>query len=228
MFSVTGSRNLNAESGAMAPTTGGRQDSSNAGQVGGDRYILWIDGVGAVMLCLADRVSIGGPSFEGGMADISLMANLSRTHATMVRTREGYLLEAHAPTRVAGREVHDKTHLNDGYEIELGGRAKLSFQLPTVLSGSARLEFVSDHRPSYSVDSFVLMDDTCLLGPGPENHICCPCWPGAVLLFRRNGQLWCKSRMELFVGETHVREEAALQPNDIVTGPEFRFRLEVV
>ena len=46
-------------------------------------------------------------------------------------------------------------------------------------------------------DGIVLMDDTCLLGPTQENHIRCRDWRESVLLYRRDGELWCKSRQEI-------------------------------
>lgn len=190
------------------------------------RFLLWIDGVGAYLLCLSERMTIGGPASEGVPADLSLMAGLSRQHATILRGAEGYLLEAHCPTRVGGRDVHERAHLNDQYEIELAGRVRLRFRLPTVLSGSARLEFVSDHRPAQRLDGVVLMDDTCLLGPGGENHVTCPDWPGSIVLFRRDGGLWVKSRLDVFVGTQHAAAGARVNSGDIVTGPELRFRLE--
>ena len=194
----------------------------------GRKYLLWVDGVGVYLLCLGQRVSFGGPAFDENAADVSLLADLSRRHATIVRCGEGYLLEAHANVHVAGRAVSQQVHLNDGYEIRLGDDVEMKFQLPTALSTSARIEFQSDHRPTLSVDGLVLMDDTCLLGASPENHVVCPECPGSVLLIRKGTELWCKSRMEVFVGRERVTQERRIESGDIVTGPELRFRLEEV
>jgi hypothetical protein len=190
------------------------------------RYLLWIDRVGQFLLCLSDQVTIGGPGREGNSADISLFANLSRKHATLERGREGYIIEAHGAVKVAGRSVDDRANLNNNYEIELGNSVKLKFRLPTALSASATLGFVSDHRPARSVDGVVLMDETCLLGPGPENHIRCPLWTESIVLYRKDGQFYCRSRCDLFVNGDIVRGAAALKSGDVVTGAELRFRLE--
>jgi hypothetical protein len=199
---------------------------SNPSPAGDEKFVIWIDQVGAFLLCLANEVTIGGPAAEGVGADVSLLANLSRRHATFARSGERYLLVAHAPAQVAGKPVHDRVDLSDGYDVALGANVRLRFRLPSVMSGTARLEFVSDHRPSRSADSVILMDDTCLIGPGVENHIRCPAWPHAVLLFRRDGRLWCKSRDELFVGGRHAPEGAELVPGAVVTGTDIRFRIE--
>jgi hypothetical protein len=157
-----------------------------------------------------------------------LLAGLSRRHATIIRAADGYFLEAHAPARVAGRDVCDRAFLNDGYDIELGASVRLRFRLPTALSASARLEFQSDHRPAHSVDSVILMDDTCLLGPGDENHVPCPDWPGTVLIVRKQQEMWCKSRLDVFVGERRAKDGLPIHSGDIVTGPDLRFRWEAV
>jgi hypothetical protein len=157
---------------------------------------------------------------------VSLLANLSRRHATFVRSGERYLLEAHAPATVAGKPIFEQVDLNEGNDVTLGSAVKLRFRLPNAMSGSARIEFVSDHRPNKPADGVVLMHDTCLLGPGAENHIRCPGWPQAVLVYRRGNELWCKSREELFIDGQHAPTGGTLRPGSIVTGSEIRFRLE--
>jgi hypothetical protein len=193
---------------------------------GGAKYVLWVDRVGSFLVCSGERISLGGPALDKAAADITLLANLSRRHATIVRSREGYLLQAHCPAMVTGRPVHEQTNLNDGYEIQLGDSVRLCFRLPTVLSASARLEFVSSHRPARRIDGVVLMDDTCLLGPGRENHIGCPNWPDSILLMRRDDKLWCKSRMEIFIDGRHAPAGGEIAPGSIVTGPDLRFMIE--
>jgi hypothetical protein len=73
-----------------------------------------------------------------------------------------------------------------------------------------------------------LLDDTCLLGPQGENHIRCPRWPESVLLYRREDELWCKSRADLFIDGRHHPQGGRVQSGSIVSGMEFQFRLEAV
>lgn len=180
-----------------------------------------------------DRVTIGGPELPSGKpahpreaADIAILSDLKRRHATIVRTGEGYLLEAYGPARVSGREVHDRATLNDGALIELGRSVRWRFRQPSSLSLSARLEFVSDHRPTQAVDGLVLLADTCLLGPGDENHIVCPDWPGQVLFVRQKDELWCRSRLELTINGHRLNGGRRLRSGDVVMGEELRFRIE--
>lgn len=192
------------------------------------QYCLWVDRVGSFLICLNDQVTFGGPANSHEAADISLLADLSREHATITRSGENYILAAHAPCRIAGRDVHDRSPLNDGYEIGMGESVRLGFRIPTALSSSARIDFLSHHRPALSADGIVLMDETCLIGPGSDHHVRCHDCSGVVLLLHQDGQLWCQSRMDLFVGEQHHQQKFLLHDGDTVTGPELRFRLEAL
>jgi hypothetical protein len=191
-----------------------------------ERYVLWIDGVGAYLVCLGERVSIGGPQGEREFADVALLANLSRCHATFVRSGEGYVIEAHGLTTVAGRPVEGRTLLSDGYTVELAGSVRLRFRQPTVLSPTATIEFESSHRPVRRIDGIVLMDGTCMLGPGRENHIVCADWDRSVLLYRKENGFWCKASGDVFMdGQAHTGG-GAFSAGQVVSGLDFRFRLE--
>ena len=190
------------------------------------RYLLWIDGVGAYLVCLAQRVTIGGHRPDGQNADLPLMSNLNRQHATLIRGTEGYVLESHGPVKVSGRPVQEKLFLTGDRELELGSSVKVRFRLPSVLSMTATLDFVSDRRPSHTIDGVILMEDNLLIGPSRDNHIRCPNWSEAVLLYRRGEQLWCKARGDVFVDQSLARSGSPLRPGQIVQGKDLRFRLE--
>lgn len=191
-----------------------------------DRYTLWIDGVGAYLLFLKDRVTFGGPARDNEPADVAMLANLSRKHATIVRGGEGYILEAQGQAQVAGRSVEEHAYLANNHEVRLGSNVALRFRMPSALSATARIDFESDHRPTQSVDGIILMEDTCLLGPGSDNHVQCHEWSESIVLFRKNDELWCKSRGDIFVDGTLVKDAAQLRPGAVVTGLDSRFRLE--
>ena len=201
-------------------------DPSGSDPADHNRYLLWIDGVGAWLMCLGERVSIGGPQGDVEYADVALLANLSRKHVTFVRSGEGYILETHGLTTVSGRPAEDRTLIADGYTIELGGSVRLRFRQPTVLSATAAIDFESSHRPARRIDGIVLMDGTCLLGPGRENHIVCAGWDQTVLLYRKGDAFWCKAPGDVFIDGTPHTGGGAFQPGQVVTGLDFRFRLE--
>ena len=192
------------------------------------RYMLWIDGVGAWQLCAGSQFLIGGPTLEHASADICLMANLSRRHATLQRTGEDWFIHPHQSTVVSGRAVTGPTLLRTGDAICLAERVRLGFRIPSVLSGSALIDFESHHRPVQTVNGIILMTDSVLLGPRKDYHICCPDWPELVVVYRQDGQLRCKSKATLKVNGERVRDSVVLNDGAIVSGEDFRFRVETL
>lgn len=195
---------------------------------------VWIDGVGCFWLSLKDRLMIGGPGAPAAkpddsreLTDLPLLSDLNRQHAAIIRTGEGYLLEAFGPVRVAGREVLGRAVLIDGADIELGRSVRLRFRMPSPLCLSARLDFLSDHRPSQSVDGVVLLADTCLLGPTDDHHVVCPDWPGQVLLVRQGHELTCRSRLSLTINGQRLSSRQLLQSGDVIASDDLRFRVEI-
>jgi hypothetical protein len=193
-----------------------------------NRYMLWIDGVGAWQVCAGDTFVLGAPSQEHKSADISLLANISRRHATIRNKSDSWTLNAHHPTHVAGQDVDGIVSLTSGDEIRLAQSVRLGFRIPSALSTSAIIDFESEHRPTHSVDGVVLLSDHCLLGPRKDHHICCPNWQQTVILFYRDGQLRCRSKAHFAVNGKVVCESKQLRHGDIVAGDEFRFRIEEI
>lgn len=200
--------------------------------------LLWIDGVGCWMLHLKDRITIGGPgsSSRGDRsAQLQLLADLSRSHASLARSGESYLLAADGPASVARKPITRPTVLRDGDVVGLGSAVNLRFRQPSALSLTARLEFVSDHRPERRIDGVLLMDQTCLLGPGADCHVVCPEWMQRIIIFRRDGRLWCKrggspatgQDEDLYMNGCRVTAAAPLKDGTIVTLGESRFRIEM-
>jgi hypothetical protein len=191
-----------------------------------DRYMLWIDGVGAWQICVGSRFLIGGPTLEGTSPDICLMANLSRRHATLQRNGEDWFIHPYHSTVVSGRSVASPTLLRTGDAICLAERVRLGFRIPSILSGSAMIDFESHHRPNHSVNGIILMTDSVLLGPRKDHHVCCTDWPELVVIYRQDGQLRCRSKAAMSVNGDRVRDSAVLHDGAIVSGEDFRFRIE--
>jgi hypothetical protein len=194
--------------------------------VGSERFYLWVDGVGAFQLFTGSRVTVGGPTRDPETADLVLLANLSRKHATFVRSEQGYILEAHGACKVADRPVEGSTLLNNNYRLELASGVRLRFRTPSVLSATAVLDFVSDHRPNRSIDGVILMEHACLLGPASDNHIVCSEWEEAVVLYRRPEGFWCKSQSPVSIDDQWTENGGLVKPGSCVSGSDFRFRLE--
>jgi hypothetical protein len=193
--------------------------------------LLWIDGVGCWMVFPGGQVTIGGPVEPGSSqaaADLCVLANLRRLHATIERSGESY--------RLSSVDAGEPTFLRDGSEINLGGRFKMHFRVPSVLSQTAVLSpageawprmFTAGRTPA-SVDGIVLMDEVCLLGAGNDAHVPCRDWDQTVILFRRQGQLWCRSQGEIEVDGEPVTTGRPLSNGSVVGSAGWRFRVEAV
>lgn len=197
-----------------------------AGPMSKDRYILWIDGVGAWQLSLGTEFQIGGPTHEDVAADICLMANLSRRHALLSRNGEDWFIHPHGSTVVSGRTITRPALLRSGDEICLAERVRLGFRIPSVLAGSALIDFESHHRPAQSVNGIILMTDSVLLGPRKDHHVCCSDWPDVVVIYHQAGVLRCRSKAALSVNGNRVQDSVELIDGTVVSGEEFRFRIE--
>ena len=206
--------------------------------VTGARWLLWIDGAGTFLVLTASEVSIGrlttsatplasskAPSDE---AQIALMGNLSRQHATLRRAGDDYILDAHSATTINGRAVDREVLLPTTCELAFNNSVRINVSQPSPLSASARVDVLSGHRSRLSLNGIVLLAETCLLGPGAENHIRCPQWSSSLVLVRRNEGLSVKSREPLFVDGQPASGLATILPGATVVGPSQRFRVELL
>ncbi|MCA9038703.1 MAG: hypothetical protein KDA65_00010 [Planctomycetaceae bacterium] len=189
------------------------------------RLFLWVDQVGGYLVCLNEDVTIGAVTGEKEEVDIPVMANLSRHHATIRRQGESYLISSQAPAYLGSKLIEHESWLSSNSEIQMAG-VGFRFRQPTVLSGTAVLDSLTSHRIAGGAQGIVLMEELCLLGPAADHHIVCRFWTDPIILFRRGGQLLCKSPGPLFVDGELAKEEAVVTHGNIITGTDSRFRIE--
>jgi hypothetical protein len=189
------------------------------------RFRLWIDAVGGFLVCLGDEVALGQAAAEGS-PDVPMLADLSRRHAIVRRDAEGYVIEPVRPVKIDGRTIDRPTTLADGRVIELGNGVRLRFRRPHPLSATARLDFVSPHRTSPSVDGVLLMADSCIVGPGPQSHVVARELGGEVVLFRQGDGLACRSKGTFQVDGKECVDRGGLTTHSRVVGGDFSFTLE--
>src|SRR6185312_4669243 len=103
-----------------------------------------------------------GRAGHDSQADVPLMGDLSRNHATLTRDGDTYILRAQQPTFVNNQPI-ETAALHDGDVIRLGSTVELEFRQPSPVSSTARLEVVSRHRLPLAVDAVILMADTCIV-----------------------------------------------------------------
>lgn len=222
------------QAGALVPPAG--RVGSRHSQVGsmqashsvdhpsrGKRFVIWVDRVGGFLVCEGSEVSLGQP-VPG--VDIPILGDLSRRHATIRRSGEGYVIDPRRETSLDGRPLMAATALCDGQLLKMGRAVALYFRKPSPLSGTARLELASRHRTQPPVDGVLLMADCVIVGPGPQSHIVCPRWDHQLILYHRAGQLYCRSPIPLTVDGVEVGTQAAIHRGARITADSVTFVLE--
>jgi hypothetical protein len=190
------------------------------------RFLLWIDGVGGYLICLGSRLTLGQATLDPH-ADVPLVADVSRLHATLTRDSEGYVLEAVRPVTVNG-QLTTRALLRPGDRVTLGTSCQVQFHQPVPVSASARLELVSGHRLPVGVDGVLLMADTLVLGNGPQSHVEVPDLKQPVVLFRHKDGLGLRHGGRLSVNGERSGDRSLLPPQAMVNGDEVSFALEPV
>lgn len=193
----------------------------------GRRFLLWIDGVGGYLVCEGEEIVLGQPAPDGRV-DVPILGDVSRQHAKIHRNGEGYLITPLRPTRINGRAVENVTSLPDGSLLELGEGVQLRFRRPHALSATARLEFVSRHRTQPTSDAVLLLGESCILGPAANSHVVCREWTRQVVLFRQEGQLWCRTSGAFQIDERSCEGEGLINRNSRIVGDDFSLSLEEI
>lgn len=191
------------------------------------RFLLWLDDVGGYLVCLDDRVVLGGADAEGA-ADVPLMGDLASDHAALVREGGGYRLDPRRPTFLNGKGVTEPVSLRHGDVIRLGRTVELEFQQPSPISASAKLRIVSRHRLPMAVDAVLLMAETCIIGPGRQALVRTSSLNDPIVLYRQGGALWCRSRRDFEVDGRPGASRAPLTFASSVQGDDFSFGLEAL
>ncbi|MCA9121977.1 MAG: FHA domain-containing protein [Planctomycetaceae bacterium] len=195
------------------------------GKVNGERFLLWVDGVGGYLVCLASEILLGQAA-PGNRVDVPILADISRRHARIARDGEGYTVEPLHILRLNGESIQTKTILSDGDEIEFGSGVCFRFRRPHALSASARLDVISRHRTQPFADSILLMAESCVLGPRWQNHVVCCDWEADVVLYRQDGELYCRAMEAIEIDGELCDGRGRLSTNSHVAGSDFSMSLE--
>ena len=208
---------------------GAPQGVSAKGPIVGDRFLLWVDGVGGYLVCLGDRTTIGRSAgeAEAKAPGIAVETELALEHAAILRQEGSYVLEARHPTWLDGTAISSSALVRDGHVIQLGTSLRLRFRQPHALSATATLEILSGHRTRPRVDGIILMSESCVLGPGKTAHIRCRWWTHDVVLFRRReGGIGLRSPADYEVRGGTGTGRGPLTSGTRVVGDAFSFAVE--
>jgi hypothetical protein len=190
------------------------------------RFLLWVDGVGGYLVCLANRVTFGQATADGPV-DVPLFADVSRAHAEVTRDGEGYAIESGRQLRVNGTESK-RTVLSAGDRVTLGSNCQFLFHKPVAVSSSARLELTSGHRLPLAVDGVLLMGNELILGPGPDSHIELDV-PAPVVIYRSRDGLGVRvPELRFSIDDRPCTDRAALPLPGFLSCEAFAFTVEPV
>jgi len=204
---------------------------------------LWIDGVGCAIVWFDDQLTIGNAHKTIESGNLGIMADLRTEHAHLRRSGETWSVDPVGKTTLNGnliskrRPMPTKCHLQLGATIE-DEQVEMEVTVPSPLSASAVLRFISHHRPKDRIDRVVLFQQTCLLSGQSQSHIVCPGWKETAVLFERDNTLWLKSADGFALEQSQSDEEtqypngtltqSPLRDGDLVSCLEGRFRIEQI
>ena len=192
---------------------------------GARQRVLWIDGVGGFQLIEAEEALLG-QAIPGSPVDIAVVGDLSRRAAAIRRSAGDYLLQPLQAMTLNGKIVDRPQLLADGDELQLGKCVKLGFHKPSPLSATARLSMLSLNRFKPSVDSVLLLADSCIIGPNPSSHVHCPNWKNELLLFRK-GEGWVfRTLDEVEVNGVLTQGQIPMEPGMRIGGEDFSLSIE--
>jgi hypothetical protein len=190
-----------------------------------ERFLLWIDGVGGYLVCLANRVTLGQATPDA-VVDIALYADISRHHATVTRDSGSYIAEASRPMQVNAQQT-EQAVLQPGDRVTLGSSCQLQFTQPVPVSASARLDLVSGHRLALAVDAVLLMADTIVLGPAGPVHVSLPDLSLNVVLYRTKEGLAVRYPGSFQLDGQRVEERGQLGANSRIVIDDCCFTVEM-
>lgn len=215
---------LQAVAAASTPRVTAAPPARSVKPGAGRRFLLWADAIGGYLVCMDEEILLGRAAPDG-LADVPLLGDVARRHATLRRDGDGYVLRAHAPTFVNNRPV-ETASLRDGDVLRLGSTLELEFRQPSPVSATARLAILSRHRLPLAVDGVILMGETCILGPSPQAHIRAPGLAGPVVLYRQGEGLWCRAPGAFEVDGRPCVGRSALAARSSVLGDGYSFSFE--
>ena len=209
------------------PTSRSSEVDTVAGKEHPERSLLWVDAVGGFLVCLDDCIDIGQPS-SGDSIAVPILADLSRRHAMIRRDAGAYVIDPQQRTRIDGREITTPFVLSDNQLIQLGDNVRIRFNRPHALSATARLTIESHHKTQPTADAILLMADSCVLGPNKHCHVRCRNWQRDVILYRQNGQVFCRADEPLSIDGVLANSSSEIHSGVRVEGEEFSFAWEAL
>jgi hypothetical protein len=87
---------------------------------------------------------------------------------------------------------------------------------------------LSYHRTEPAATAVLLMDQSCILGPGAHCHVVCRNWSRPLVLYRQQSQLRCRADEPLEIDGTPCGRQGTVTLRSRVRGSDFCLNLEPV
>jgi len=187
------------------------------------QFVLWVDGVGSFLLVQGERTTIGRQA-SSAAPDIALPADIDGVHAEILRVDHDYFLVPRARTKVGGQTVTRRL-LSNGDEIDLAGRFRLTFRLPSAMSSTALLELPRDQRLENDVRRIILEDGHVIFGATTACHVETPHAPERVILSTENGEFRCRHDGGVVVDGYSGGANAPVPPGSHVEAGDLTFTI---
>ena len=192
-----------------------------------EKFMVWIDGVGGYLVCGQAEHQLGQAIADTDVS-IPLRGDIDRKHATIKSVDGNHVLRPLGQIHIDQRQIEQPVVLNSGQVFRMGQLVAMKYRKPHPFSATAVLEFESRHRTFPWSDAVLLAGDTIVMGPQQRNHIVCPKWTEDVVLFRRLGKWYCKSKTKIHIDGTINNPDAQLLGNSHVESQEFSFSIEAL
>lgn len=188
-------------------------------------FFLWIDGFAGYLVLLDDKVSIGHAGSENPV-NLPWVADIGRVHASLIRQKEGFVIEPHLPVSIDGQLVTQASILEEDTCIRLGETCEINFKLPHRGSLTALLAPLSNHRPPVPVDGIILLSQSLILWDNEASHIRVPGLDKKIVIYRTSLGLNLKSEGVTMVDGKKMTVPTLLGNNSLVISGSVTFSLE--
>jgi hypothetical protein len=166
-------------------------------EISGKPFSLHIDGVGSFQVFTNPAVSIG-PAGASRSVDIPLMLDAAVPIVTVMRSDDDYFLRAGEMVLVNQAPTANKL-LNNGDQISMGNRCRITFRRPSAASASAVLDLSGARLPGAAIRQVLLLDREIIIGPGSAAHVRSDDLAAPIVLQRRGEGLFCRSALEISI-----------------------------
>ncbi|MCK5114570.1 MAG: hypothetical protein KAR11_07400 [Phycisphaerae bacterium] len=179
------------------------------------KFMIQVDGVGSFPVFSDNQVKVGPISCEQ-VCDLPLMAEPNLPWLTIERVEEDYFVRSDRDIVVNDKPTRNQL-LNNGDRVALSQRCRFRFRRPNAASTTAIISLAGTRMARADVRDAILLDREIIIAPGPAGHIRCDLLPGKIVLFLRNGQLFCRGKVPLTAANNKINEKNALEMGKPIT-----------